>query len=209
MELQLLKNLFLVVIGPRNLKRGSANQIPDEILAADICSTGNTLLFGELYDRYSSRVYNKCLQFTKEEESARDLTQDIFIKVYLSLHTFKARARFSTWLFSITYNFCVNFVQRDKGHKLANLSDQLTEDTTGPDPSIYIDETKWMEIRVSKLKLALECIPPADKALLLLKYQDEISMKELQEILNLGESAVKMRLMRARQKLLEAHKSLA
>lgn len=82
--------------------------ISDEELVSQIASSSDSQSFAILYDRYSNTVYNKCLSFVKSKEEAQDITHDIFIKLYFKLSSFKGNAKFSTWLYSFTYNFCVN-----------------------------------------------------------------------------------------------------
>lgn len=166
----------------------------------------NMLYFGELYDRHSSRVYNKCLSFVKNRQEAEDLTQDVFLKVYTSLHKFKGNSKFSTWLYAITYNFCVNYVNRDRSRKMAHLSDsyQDKEYAISNSDNFDIEDEKLFSISVVSLELALNKIAPKDKVLLLLKYQDDLSIKELEAIYKIGSSAIKMRLKRAKVKLVDA-----
>ncbi len=72
--------------------------LKDEELIEQIIKTKNDFLFGELYDRYSPLVYNKCYGFTKTKTEAQDLTQDVFSKIFLNLSSFKGSSKFSTWL---------------------------------------------------------------------------------------------------------------
>lgn len=92
--------------------------ITDEDLVKDIVEKRDTMLFGVLYDRYSKLVYNKCYGFAKSQKEAEDLTQDVFLMLFVKLGSFKGKSKFSTWLYSFTYNFCVNYVNRDKGRKI-------------------------------------------------------------------------------------------
>lgn len=206
----LLKRLFLILI---NQDRGSLkaddaySQFTDEELVQKIVANNNALFFGVLYDRYSKMVYNKCYGFAKSKDEAEDLTQDVFLMLFVKLASFKGRSKFSTWLYSFTYNFCVNYVNRNKQRKMSDKSIpmddaeyKLTEEV--PDESIY-------ELKASKLDKALQLIAPEEKSILLLKYQDGASIKELSEVLDLGESAVKMRLKRAKAKLLEIYNTLS
>ena len=178
----------------------------DEELVEKIVAKNDTLLFGVLYDRYAKRVYNKCYGFAKSQDEAEDLTQDVFLQLFLKLASFKGKSKFSTWLYSFTYNFCVNYVNRNKQRKLSDKSVRLeqteyklTEEV--PDESIY-------EMKAKTLESALNKISVEDKSILLLKYQDGASIKELAEVLDLGDSAVKMRLKRAKAKLLEIYNSI-
>ncbi|UJH68140.1 RNA polymerase sigma factor [Allomuricauda sp. SCSIO 65647] len=180
--------------------------LSDEQLVAKIVAKNDTFLFGILYDRYAKMVYNKCYGFAKSDDEAEDLTQDVFLMLFIKLASFKGRSKFSTWLYSFTYNFCVNYVNRDKGRKLKDKSVpiedkeyKLTEEV--PDKSIY-------GMKANKLEKALVELVPEDKSILLLKYQDGVSIKELCVLFEIGESAVKMRLKRAKAKLLEIYNTL-
>lgn len=173
-----------------------------------IVETNNTQLFAILYDRYVSVVYNKCYGFSKNKEEAQDLTHDVFIRLFVKLHLFKGKSRFSTWLYSFTYNFCVNYVQRNsnkKKERVTVVTDQIKDDDIG---KIDIDDAKLLELKSEKLAIALEKIDVSDKTILLMKYQDDMSIKEIKDALEIGESAVKMRLKRAKQKVVKVYQEL-
>ena len=178
----------------------------DEELVKEIVADNDPMLFGKLYDRYAKMVYNKCYGFAKSEDEAEDLTQDVFLQLFIKLRTFKGKSKFSTWLYSFTYNFCVNYVNRNKQRKIQDNSIQV-ESTEYKLPEEVPDESLY-EMKTDKLKKAMELIPAEDKSILLLKYQDGASIKELVTLLEIGESAVKMRLKRAKERLLEIYKTL-
>ena len=92
--------------------------LSDEDLVKNIVSSNDTLLFEVLYDRFAQLVYNKCLGFSKSTDEAQDLTQDIFLKLFVKLSTFKGKSKFSTWLYAFTYNHCVNYVNRNTAKKI-------------------------------------------------------------------------------------------
>ena len=178
--------------------------LSDEALVKAIVSSNDTLLFEILYDRYAKVVYNKCLGFSKNVDEAEDLTQDIFLKLFVKLSSFKGKSKFSTWLYAFTYNHCVNYVNRNTAKKIEKKSVEATniEDSYyNPDE----DDNSINLLKVEKLKEALEKISPEEKMILLLKYQDFLSIKELTQILDIGESAVKMRLKRAKDKLINVY----
>ncbi|MDO5989764.1 RNA polymerase sigma factor [Flavivirga amylovorans] len=185
--------------------KGDQSTITDDELVKQIVETNNAILFGKLYDRYSKKVYSKCYSFSKDKNEAKDLTQDIFIKLFTKLDTYKAQSKFSTWLYSFTYNFLVNYKNQDTSKKLKERWERLNKHDYHLASEDDIDEDDLFELRASKLEKALELLEPADKALLLLKYQDNVSVKDIQVILNIAESAVKMRLKRARIKVMKAY----
>ncbi|MFN0201653.1 MAG: RNA polymerase sigma factor [Bacteroidia bacterium] len=172
--------------------------VSDEDLVEMIVKQGKTDVFSVLYERYSDKVYRKCLSFEKDRDSAHDLVHDVFLKVFLQLSKFEARARFSTWLYSITYNYCV-----EQHRKRAKMPSQDIDDN--PELAVFDDDDdlEIFEVRATALKKAMEKVSPEDKAILLLKYQEDASIKELMELLNVSKSAVKMRLSRARQRAKE------
>ncbi|MFS4469511.1 RNA polymerase sigma factor [Maribacter sp. 2210JD10-5] len=206
-----LKKLCLILIGSQFKTELNPDNpyynYTDEELVQKIVENKDSLLFGVLYDRYAKLVYNKCYGFSRFQKEAEDLTQDVFLMLYVKLGSFKGKSKFSTWLYSFTYNFCVNYVNRDRGRKISDKSNSL-DDTEMELPMEVTDES-LLELQVTKLKRALELIPPEDKSLLLLKYQDGAPIKELEALLNVGSSAVKMRLKRAKVRVIESYKTLS
>ena len=112
-----LKNLFLIFISNPDKafleKEDLYVHLSDEELVKQIVADNDPMLFGKLYDRYVKMVYNKCYGFAKSADEAEDLTQDVFLQLFIKLRTFKGKSKFSTWLYSFTYNFCVNYVNRN------------------------------------------------------------------------------------------------
>lgn len=181
------------------------DKISDEELIQKITKTNDTHLFGLLYDRYVSIVYNKCLSFISSKEEAQDLTHDIFVKLFVKLKTFKGDSKFSTWIYAFTYNHCVNYLQREiKGSKNSfSVNDEIED--------VVIDEIadeQIFEMKVEKLNQSLQLIKPDERALLLMKYQDDLSIKDIAKLNNLGESAVKMRINRAKNNLITIYNNL-
>lgn len=163
------------------------------------------MLFEVLYDRYATMVYNKCYGFANGVDEAKDLTQDVFLRVFVKLASFKGKSKFSTWLYAFTYNHCVNYVTRNtakKFEKQSVSSESIDIQNIGEE----IDSAREFEnMRVDKLKGVMELISPEEKMILLLKYEDNLTIKELSEALDIGESAVKMRLKRAKEKLVHKY----
>ena len=181
----------------------AVHSLTDEALVEAIVKTNDTLLFEVLYDRYASMVYNKCYGFANGADEAKDLTQDVFLRVFVKLASFKGKSKFSTWLYAFTYNHCVNYVTRNTAKKIEKQSVSSDSiENIGED----IDSTREFEsMKVEQLKRVMELISPDEKMILLLKYQDNLSIKELSQALDIGESAVKMRLKRAKEKLVQKY----
>lgn len=210
LKVTFLRKLCLIIVGNQFNKVLGANDpykdITDEDLVKEIVAKKDSMIFGVLYDRYAKMVFNKCYGFAKSQKEAEDLTQDVFLMVFVKLASFKGNSKFSTWLYSFTYNFCVNYVNRDKGRKISDRSNDIGDEEYRL--SQEVTDEHLLELQVEKLKKALEMIPGEDKTILMLKYQDGVSIKELESTLELGTSAVKMRLKRAKAKVIEAYNAL-
>ncbi|WP_027067931.1 RNA polymerase sigma factor [Maribacter sp. Hel_I_7] len=204
-----LKKLCFIIIGNQFSDKSVSDSVHEKYtdleLIEQIVSKNDSMLFGVLYDRYSKLVYNKCLGFAKSNKEAEDLTQDIFLMLFVKLGSFKGTSKFSTWLYSFTYNFCVNYVNRNKERK---INDNSVKFDNQEDVPIDVTDNLLLQMQVDKLKKALELLDPEDKSILLLKYQDGASIKELEDILDLKSSAIKMRLKRAKVKVTEIYKTL-
>ncbi len=152
--------------------------------------------FTILYERYAGKIYSKCISMLRDEALAQDATQEIFTKIFLNLAKFSGKSRFSTWIYSITYNYCIDYIRRTKKQK-----DIFTEDIEkAPDVMDDVPDEELLELEVEQLKKVLSEMPPDDTAILLMKYQDGMSIKEISETLEKTESAVKMRIKRAKEK---------
>ncbi|WP_250432351.1 RNA polymerase sigma factor [Hanstruepera flava] len=186
------------------------SSISDEKLVELIVNTKSSELFSVIYDRYAALVYNKCLSFVQNKEEAQDLTHDIFVKLYIKIKTFSHKSKFSTWLYSFTYNHCVNYVQRDLNKRKSKFL--YTDDENEQDYLNAVLNNRNDEIINSmdseKLSKALELIDPNDKTILFMKYQDDMSIEDIQDVLDLGKSAVKMRLSRAKNRLVKAYETI-
>ena len=181
----ILSNLALTLMNSKNLS--------DEQLVSLFIDTQKNLYFEQLYDRYADKVYRKCMSFVKDEAKAEDFTHDIFMKLVLNIASYKASAKFSTWLYSITYNYCIDQLRVAKKYVEYSLDYDfdLAED----------NDAELAELEEQRLRKALQKIVPEEKSILMMKYQDELSIKEIATTLDISESAVKMRLLRAKERL--------
>lgn len=169
----------------------------DEELVRLYIETQKNAYFERLYERYCDKVYRKCLAFIKDPVQAEDLTHDIFLKLVIRLGSFKQESKFSTWLYSITYNYCTDYVRSPERRTEVYMDDAWDRLEIENDDGL----ADIAEMEARKLREALDKLDPAEQSLLLMKYQDEISIRELAELNGLSESAVKMRLKRTRDKL--------
>jgi RNA polymerase sigma-70 factor (ECF subfamily) len=171
--------------------------LKDEEIIYKIRNEGSSKYFEVLYERYYQKVLDKCYSFVKNRQEAEELAEDIFSKVFEKLGSFKQLSSFSSWLFSVTYNHCIDYLRDQKKMHYPNW------DRENEIPEI-IDESEEFreEVNYDKLLTILEDIHPEEKALLYMKYRDELSMKQIGDSLRISEDAAKMRLKRARARVL-------
>ncbi len=176
------------------MKKSKQSHFSDEELVKLYVESQSNLYFEELYSRYSDKVFRKCYSFTYDRAKAEDFTHDIFLKLILKIGSFKSDSRFSTWLYSITYNYCMDQIRSKKKKAEVAIDDNF-------DFIEEEDDSEFLTMQGQKLKKSMTKIESSEKAILLMKYQDDFSIKEIAESLNISESAVKMRLLRSKEKL--------
>jgi len=178
----------------------------DETLVNEYLKSAKSQYFDLLYKRYKDKVYGKCLTMLDDIESSQDAVQEIFLKVLLNMATFKKDSKFSTWLYSITYNYCIDVIRKEGKLNIETIDDRKHNDAL-PDIS-DIEEQKLLQIKVDRLDTVLNTIPVRDKSILLMKYQGDLSIKEISDIIGKSESAVKMTLKRAKEKSLKTYEEM-
>lgn len=178
------------------MKDDPLNTIPDDEIIRRLRTVGSSGDFEILYNRYYNKVLSKCQGFVKNRITAEELAEDIFSKAYEKLPSFKQLSSFSSWLYSITYNHCIDYLREKKKlhYPEWNQENRIPE---------IIDESEEPieDINYDNLLLIMEQIHPEEKALLLMKYQDNLSMKQISAALRISEDAAKMRLKRARARV--------
>jgi RNA polymerase sigma-70 factor, ECF subfamily len=166
-----------------------------------IVQAGDISPASEIYDRYSGRIYNFAFRFLRNAEAAEDATQEVFVKMIRHANQFQGDAKLSTWLFSITANWCRDYLRKAE-NKAKEAEDVLV---TLPAPSELSPhhhlERRENEQRVRKALGALT--PEQREAILLSRYQG-LSYAEIAQISGCSEGAVKTRVFRAMETLKKA-----
>ena len=168
-------------------------KLNDEEVIRQYRDTNPNDCFDVLYNRYVQKVYRRCYSMTKDSEQAQDFTHDIFIKMFAHLDRFQERSSFSTWLYSISHNYCVDQLKRGRRLSVTPLLD-------GMDYGSH-DDNDEREYALQQLKLALETLNPQEAAILRMKYQEGMNVVQIAQDLRITESAVKMRLKRSRDRV--------
>ena len=177
-------------------------ELTDAELISKYLESRDQRYFHILYARYSVKIYSRCISLLKDEGPAQDAMQEVFMKLFLNLSKFGERAKFSTWVYSITYNHCIDVIRKRK-KSAAVFSDDI--ENTG-EVAAEVSDYALLEMEVSRLKTVLNLIPVGDKAVLLMKYQDDMQIKDIAQALDKSESAIKMKIKRAKEKALNVYR---
>ena len=160
---------------------------------------GNPNAFATLVDRYKDLVYTLASKMLTNKEEAEEIAQDTFIKAYHSLNKFKGESKFSTWIYKITYNTCLDRLKKNKKEKTISYIEDFSEHQTKAIESVLdsIDENE----RNKAIQDCLEELPSEDAFLLTLFYFDGQSVDEISKVINVSVDNVKVKLFRTRKKL--------
>ena len=152
----------------------------------------------EIYDRYSGRIYNFAFRFLKNAEAAEDATQEVFVKMLKYANQFHGDAKLSTWLFSITANWCRDYL-RKADNKAKETEDVLI---ALPAPSEHAPDRTLEQRENEKLvRKALQALTPEQREAILLSRYQGLSYAEIAQIAGCSEGAVKTRVFRAMETL--------
>jgi len=154
---------------------------------------GDTMAFAKLIERHQGRVYSLSLRMTGSVEDAKDITQNVFLKVYSGLSRYNQDFKFFSWLYKSAINESINHIKSNKFHKLSLTIDIPHEETA--EAEIIKDERKEI-VQDSVMKLK-----PKYRALIVLKYFEEMSYKEICTLTGLSMKKVRSRLFEARNLL--------
>jgi RNA polymerase sigma-70 factor (ECF subfamily) len=175
--------------------------LKDEEIVVHILK-GNTRLFSELVDRYQTKVYSTAYYYTHNQEDARDMAQEIFIKVYDNLSSFKHGSAFSTWLYRIAVNRCIDWTRKKKLQTIgALLNDEGDEtdplekisDSGGSPEDIFLRQEL-----AGQVQDVVGSLPEIYSTVLILYYFEDFSPQEIADIINVPRKTVETRLYRGK-----------
>ena len=174
---------------------GTVNTADADRQAIERFLAGDASAFEELYHRYQLYVYNVVNGIVQNADDARDVTQDVFLHVYDSLSRFRGGSTFSTWLYRVAVNAAITYVRKQRRHPQIPL-DALREFRADIDAEPEQQATRAETQRAVQEVLAQ--LPEQQRAVLVLRYFQELSLEEIAEVMNCSVAAVKVRLHRAR-----------
>jgi RNA polymerase sigma-70 factor, ECF subfamily len=175
-----------------------------------LSQNGTVAAFEELVRRHQQRVFALVAGILHRPDDVEDVAQQVFLKAYLGIKKFDQRAAFSTWLYKIAVNECWDYLRKRKVRPLVYEADLSEEQVSRLDGIVSNDRppespTARTEAR-EILDRILETLPEQDQQLLVLKEVEGFSVQELAEILHLNVNTVKVRLFRARGRIVDMYK---
>jgi len=179
----------------------------------DKIKKGDPQAFEEIVKKYKMNVFNTIYSVMGNIQDADDIMQDVFIKVYDTIGKFKGQSSFSTWLYRITVNKCIDEIRKRK-NKFLSYESELNEEETFKLKNVIsdeaidvIDELRKKEIE-EIVRKTIDLLPEKFRIVLTLREIDNLSYKEISDVMNVSVNRVKILLFRARQKLKEKLKNV-
>ncbi len=187
----------------------SARPVPDqEIEWIQQAQRGDREAFGRLVERHQRRIFSLVYHLLHRREVVEDMAQEIFLKAYLAIRSFNFESSFSTWLGRVAVNHCYDYLRHERSSRVKYFSDmseeasQRIEEGLQSEPGAVPDVEKQTMARETVSAL-LERASPDDRTVLVLKEMEELSVEEIAQIMRLTQTAVKVRLHRARKRMME------
>lgn len=171
------------------------------------CLKGDEKAYEKLLEKYRGPVFSICLRMVRNRDDAEDLAQDVFIKIFNILDRYNPSFPFSSWLYRITSNLCIDFLRKNKRTVFS-----LDKPVDGDDgemfrqlPSDEIGPHRKMELKEEMLILekAIERLPEHYRMIVLLRHQEHLSYDEISETLGIPLGTVKARIHRARKTIVD------
>lgn len=169
----------------------------DEAFLISRATTGDQAAFGALVERYQNAIYNLAYRMLGSPEEAEDAAQEIFVRVYRQLARYDRERKFSTWVLTIATNYCIDQLRRRRMQlvPLENIVPWARSRETGPEGEALDREAR------DEVQGLLRELPEKYRAVLILRYWQDLSCAEIAEVLQLPEGTVKTQLHRARKAL--------
>lgn len=170
------------------------------------------MAFREIVERYQAKVFSIIYGILRNRNDAEDIAQQVFAKIYFSIKNFDFRSSLLTWIYKITVNECYDYLRKKRVRKLVYESDFSADDSARMENSEPAsDQAPGVDHRLAQQDLILKLLAKLseeDRSLLLLKEVEGHSVEELSEMTGMNENTIKVKLFRARQKLLKAAQRL-
>lgn len=174
--------------------------INNDQLYIDKVIQGDANSFAFLVEKYKDMVFSLAMKVTRNREEAEEVSQDTFIKAFKSIQKFKGDSKFSTWLYKIAYNNCMDRVKKvAKKYNTDSIDEVIENRIQATENTMQTIERKE---RAELMNACLLELPEDERTIIWLFYYEELSLKEIIEVTSLSKANLKVKLHRARKKLL-------
>ena len=161
------------------------------------CSRGDSNAFDDLYDRFGDCVWRVCCRMTPSTTDAEDMAQEVWVRVWEQIQSFRCECAFSTWLYRVASNTCLQWLRKTNRRTSLPLDREIADDSPA------VENVAVGRDEAAKLFIALNTLSDTLRLPLVLRVEEELSYAEIAEILDCSTAAVKMRISRARSILAE------
>lgn len=178
----------------------------EDVTLAVKAQKGDNEAFAELVDRFQTRIFSFCYQFFREREIATDMAQETFVRAFRYLNKYDPKRKFSTWIYSIAKNICIDEKRKMDRNRTMSLESVSSSSVIDPEPGQHLkDPSQIFQHLEDKLFLeeAIGELPEKYRAVIILCYFQELPYQEIAEILGLSLNLVKVRIFRAKKQLLD------
>jgi len=174
-----------------------------ETRLAKLARTGDRRAFAELVDLYKDKIYHHAYRMLGNRQEAEDVSQDTFLRLYNNLHRYDETQKFSTWIFRICTNLCIDRLR--KRRPTYSLDAEVTDgegndyyammpsDEDTPEKQVIVSETQ------QSIRKAVETMPEKYKSIVMLRYLQDMSLQEISDVLDMPVTTIKTRLHRGRE----------
>jgi len=173
----------------------------DDYHYARLSRRGDARAFGELVRRHQKRIYNHLLRMVGNQDEAAELAQEVFLRAYRSMPTYRPETPFGAWVLRLAANAAVDLLRRRKVVEFVALDACSEPEDTDGDPEMLCAQAQLRRL----LERAMQALRPAERELLLLREYEDLSYGEIAAVLEVPEGTVKSRVARARMALLECY----
>lgn len=176
---------------------------PLDTRLAKLARKGDQRAFAEIVELYKDKLYHLGYRMTGNRQEAEDVVQDTFLRVFRNLDRYDENQKFSTWIYRIATNLCIDRLRKRKSvysldaesgdHEGLDGYSMLPSDDRTPESELMLSETQRI------IHEAMETLPPKYKSVMVLRYMQDLSLQEISDVLNMPVTTVKTRVHRGRE----------
>ncbi|WP_442602760.1 RNA polymerase sigma factor SigW [Paenibacillus sp. KN14-4R] len=176
-----------------------------ETRLAKLARSGDRLAFAELVDLYKDKIYHLAYRMLGNKQEAEDAVQETFLRLYTNLHRYDETQKFSTWIFRIATNLCIDRLRKRKpvysldadmdGGEGNDFYAMMPSNEETPEKQVIVSETQQL------IRKAIETMPEKYKSIVILRYLQDMSLQEISDVLDMPVTTIKTRLHRGRDYL--------